>query len=192
MAPKFTSMAVSTCEEYFLRTALPHRAPPLVHKFTFQTAKFQTAKFQLAMHHRPYCLSRPRAGPSSFSFFVPSPKRGGWRAKGRNHLFFCARGPSRDRGAPLGAPPRQACAVRAYLRASSFRRRAALFVAAPTWAASVSQAPGGRPVLATRRSPGAARVRACEARPRAPHPVPPSDASRRRPSMSRTIGLYSR
>jgi hypothetical protein len=35
-------------------------------------------------------------------------------------------------------------------------------------------APGGQPVVATGWSPGAARVRACEARPQAPHSVPPT------------------
>jgi hypothetical protein len=150
------------------------------------------------------CVGIAPTHASSPVFFVEAPgrpvfllflcslaKASGMARQGALPFVLSARGPSRGRGAPLGAPPRQACAVRAYLRASSFRRRAALFVAAPTWTTSVSQAPGGRPVLATRRSPGAARVRACEARPRAPHPVPPSDASRRRPSMSRTIGLYS-
>ena len=42
------------------------------------------------------------------------------------------------------------------------------------WMTSRQPAPGGQPVVATGLSPGAARVRACEARPQAPHPVPPT------------------
>jgi hypothetical protein len=80
--------------------------------------------------------------------------------------------PLENTGAPLGAPPGQARAVRAYLPAFSLRHRAVLFVGRSNSrnGPSVSQAPGGRLLLATRRGPGAARVRACEARPRAPHP----------------------
>ena len=80
--------------------------------------------------------------------------------------------PLENTGAPLGAPPGQARAVRAYLRAFSLRHRAVLFVGRSNSrnGPSVSQAPGGQLLLATRRGPGAARVRACEARPRAPHP----------------------
>ena len=72
-------MAVSTCEEYFLIAARRCHtgAPPPVHKFTFQTAE----------HPHPYCLSRPRVGPSSTLRLSPSPKRGDWRAKWRNHCF---------------------------------------------------------------------------------------------------------
>ena len=132
MAPKFTSMAVSTCEEYFL---LPHGAatPSATSCSQIHFSNSQISNSQISISHAssPVLFVEAPGRPVFLLFFVPSPKRGGWRAKGRNHLFFCARGPSRDRGAPLGAPPRQACAVRAYLRASSLRRRAALFVAAP-------------------------------------------------------------
>src|SRR4029077_2395662 len=65
------------------------------------------------------------------SLLSPLAKARGMARQVAQPLLSCARDPSRDRGAPLGAPPRQACAVRAYLRASSLRRRAALFVAAP-------------------------------------------------------------
>jgi hypothetical protein len=43
------------------------------------------------------------------------------------------------------------------------------------------RAPRARLVVAGGRGPDAARVRGCVPCPRAPHPAPPSDASRRRP-----------
>jgi len=43
-------------------------------------------------------------------------------------FVLCARVPLENTGAPLGAPPGQARAVRADLRAFSFRQRAVLFV----------------------------------------------------------------
>ena len=170
MAPKFTSMAVSTCDEYFLIGAhgAATRSAPLVHKFTFQTAK----------HHRPYYLSRPRVGPSSFSSFVPSPKRGGWRAKWRNHCYCVPAAPRETAGRRSARHPDKLAQSGLICGRLPYGAGPRFSWPPQTWAASVSQAPGGQPVLATRRSPGAARVRACEARPRAPHPAPPSDASR--------------
>ena len=91
MAPKFTSMAVSTCDEYFLIGAhgAATRSAPLVHKFTFQTAK----------QHRPYYLSRPRVGPSSFSSFSPRQSEGDGAPSGATIVIVCPRSLSRPRGA---------------------------------------------------------------------------------------------
>src|SRR6185437_15995576 len=173
MAPKFTSMAVSTCDEFFsLPRGAATRSATSCSQFTFQTANFKQP-ISNSQASSPVLFVEAPGRPVFLHFVCPLAKARGMARQGAQPFVLSARGPSRDRGAPLGAPPRQACAVRAYLRASSLRRRAALFVAAQTWTTSVSQAPGGRPVLATRRSPGAARVRACEARPRAPHPAPP-------------------
>ena len=91
MAPKFTSMAVSTCDEYFLIGAhgAATRSAPLVHKFTFQTAK----------QHRPYYLSRPRVGPSSFSSFSPRQSEGDGAPSGATIVIVCPRPLARPRGA---------------------------------------------------------------------------------------------
>ena len=94
----------------------------------------------------------------------------------------CASGEIR---APLGAPSRRFFAT----PGRAFRPR--------------SKDPGVSELLAgglsaSGRSPGAARVRGCEPRPRAPHPAPPSRRLMRAPSMSGTdiilviIGLLSR
>src|SRR6185437_1139554 len=102
----------------------------------------------------------------------PRQSEGDGAPRGATICSKCPRSLSRSRGAARRAT--QTSLRRPGLFAGVFLTApAALFVAAQTWTTSVSQAPGGRPVLATRRSPGAARVRACEARPRAPHPAPP-------------------
>ena len=135
----------------------------------------QTAN-QTAMRHHPYCLARPRVGPSSRC--LPSKMRGMAR-QGAQPLFLYARIPSRKYGAPLGAPSGQACARPDLFAASSLLRRAALFVAARDTRDGLRQpAPGGRPLLATRRSPGAARVRALRGTPAGAASGPtPHDAS---------------
>jgi len=157
-------MAVSTCEEYFLIAARRCHtgAPPPVHKFTFQIAK----------RHRPYCLSRPRVGPSSTLRLSPSPKRGDWRAKWRNHCFCVPAVPLETAGRRSARHPDKLAPSGLICGRLPYGAGPRFSWPPQTWAASVSQAPGGQPVLATRRSPGAARVRACEARPRAPHPAP--------------------
>jgi hypothetical protein len=128
------------------------------------------------MRHHPYCLARPRVGPSSRC--LPSKMRGMAR-QGAQPLFLYARIPSRKYGAPLGAPSGQACARPDLFAASSLLRRAALFVAARDTRDGLRQpAPGGRPLLATRRSPGAARVRALRGTPAGAASGPtPHDAS---------------
>ena len=147
--------------------------------------------FQRAKRHHPYSLARPRVGPSPFLLFSPAQMRGGWRARWRNHCSFSARVPSRKHGAPPGAPS---------FAASSLLRRAALFVdrlscspgfprlAAVTGAwltkprdsrrPSVSQLLAGGSYWPPGGAPAPPGCVLCEARPRAPHPAPPSDASR--------------
>ena len=142
----------------------------------FKQPSSNSQVFQTAMRHHPYCLARPRVGPSSRC--LPSKMRGMAR-QGAQPLFLCARIPSRKYGAPLGAPPGQACARPDLFAASSFLRRAALFVAARDTRDGLRQpAPGGRPLLAARRSPGAARVRALRGTPAGAASDPtPHDAS---------------
>ena len=142
----------------------------------FKQPSLKQPIFQTAMRHHPYCLARPRVGPSSRC--LPSKMRGMAR-QGAQPLFLCARIPSRKYGAPLGAPPGQACARPDLFAASSFLRRAALFVAVrDTWDGLRQPAPGGRPLLAARRSPGAARVRALRGTPAGAASGPtPHDAS---------------
>jgi hypothetical protein len=84
-------MAVSTCEEYFLIAARRCHtgAPPLVHKFTFQTAE----------HPHPYCLSRPRVGPSSTLRLSPRQSEGTGAPSGATIVFVCPQSLSRPRGA---------------------------------------------------------------------------------------------
>ena len=75
------------------------------------------------------CVGIAPTHASSPVFFVEAPgrpvfllflcslaKARGMARQGALPFVLSARGPSRGRGAPLGAPPRQACAVRAYLR----------------------------------------------------------------------------
>ena len=122
MAPKFTSMAVSTCDEYFLIGAR--------RRHTERTSCSQI-HFSNSQASSPVLFVEAPGRPVFLLFVCPLAKARGMARQVAQPLLLCARGPSRDRGAPLGAPPRQACAVWAYLRASSLRRRAALFVAAP-------------------------------------------------------------
>jgi hypothetical protein len=134
---------------------------PISNSQVFQTANFKQP-IKPPMRHHPYCLARPRVGPSSHC--LPSKMRGMARQGAQPLFVVCPHSLSEIRGAARRAT--QTSLRRPGLfAASSFLRRAALFVAAPTWAASVSQAPGGRPLLATRRSPGAARVRALRGTP---------------------------
>jgi hypothetical protein len=95
-------------------------------RFTFQTANQTTIK--TGVRYRPVSLRR-RVRRRLFS--RPLKYEGDGAPSGATIVLLCARGPSRNHGAPLGAPPRQACAVWAYLRASSLRHRAALFVGRP-------------------------------------------------------------
>ena len=154
--------------------------------------------FKTAKRYRPYSLRRRvRRLP-----FLSPPNTRGMARQVALPMIVSIRTPSRECGAPPGAPPRQACAVWAYLRTFSLRRRAALSGGRSSkppslyrdchhfWrplrqrlrtaaTAPVSQLLAGGPVLATGRSPGAARVLggAFISRPRAPHPAPSSDAS---------------
>jgi hypothetical protein len=131
MAPKFTSMAVSTCEEFFsLPRGAATRSATSCSQFTFQTANLKLP-LSNSQASSPVLFVEAPGRPVFLRFVCPLAKARGMARQGAQPFVLSARGPSRDRGAPLGAPPRQACAVRAYLRASSLRRRAALFVAAP-------------------------------------------------------------
>ena len=154
--------------------------------------------FQRAKRHHPYSLARPRVGPSPFLLFSPAQMRGGWRARWRDHCSFSARVPSRKHGAPPGAPPRQACAVWAHLRrlpccagprfsltvllsrlpSPCCRYRRLLTKPRDSRRPSVSQLLAGGSYWPPGGAPAPPGCVLCEARPRAPHPAPPSDASR--------------
>ena len=146
-----------------LWTAMPGHDAEGVACASVQPPVFHVQFSNSHARHHPYCLARPRVGPSSLC--LPLKDEGGWRARRRNHCSLCARIPSRKYGAPLGAPPRQACAVRAYLRRLPSCAGPRFSWPPQTRTASVSQAPGGRLLLAARRSPGAARVRALRGTP---------------------------
>ena len=141
------------------------------------------------MRHHPYCLARPRVGPSSRC--LPSKMRGMAR-QGAQPLFLYARIPSRKYGAPLGAPPGQACARPGLFAAFSLLRRAALFVAVRNVTASVSQLLAGGPYWPPGGAPAPPGCVLCEARPRAPHPAPPRMTPHESaPRWTGRIGLYS-
>ena len=123
--------------------------------FTFQTAN-QTAN-QTPMRHHPYCLARPRVGPSSLC--LPSKKRGMARQGAQPFFLMCPHPLSEIRGAARRATQTSLRSLGSFA-ASSLRRRAALFVAArenterPPSASSWRAAPIGRQAE-PRRRPGA-------------------------------------
>ena len=82
------------------------------------------SQFQTAKRHHPYCLARPRVGPSSRC--LPSKMRGMARQVAQPLFFVCPHSLSEIRGAARRAI--RTCAVG--YSASFLRRRAALFVAA--------------------------------------------------------------
>jgi len=131
--------------------------------------------FQTNMRHHPYCLARPRVGPSSRC--LPSKMRGMARQGAQPLFFVCPHSLSEIRGAAWRAHP-DSLRRPGLFAASSFRRRVALFVAAPNRDGLRQPAPGGRLLLAARRSPGAARVRALRGTPAGAASGPtPHDAS---------------
>src|SRR4029077_15767368 len=91
----------------------------------FSNSQFSNSQFSNSHAPSPVLFVEAPGRPVVLLFVCPLAKARGMARQVAQPLFLCARGPSRDRGAPLGAPPRQACAVWAYLRASSLRRRAA-------------------------------------------------------------------
>ena len=117
-------------------------------------------------------------GRPVFPFVSPQNMRGMARQGAQPLFFVCPHSLSEIRGAARRATQTSLRSLGSFA-ASSLLRRAALFVApVKHGTASVSQLlaggsywpPGGVPA-----SPGCVL---CEARPRAPHPAPPSDASR--------------
>ena len=131
--------------------------------------------FQTNMRHHPYCLARPRVGPSSHC--LPSKMRGMARQGAQPLLLMCPHSLSEIRGAARRA-------TRTSLRTSGFI--CGVFLAAPGRAfrgrpqcdGLRQPAPGGRPLLAARRSPGAARVRVLRGTPAGAASDPtPHDAS---------------
>ena len=150
---------------------------------------FSNSQFKPTKRHHPYCLARPRVGPSPFLLLSPQNMRGMARQVAQPLFFQCPCSLSKTRGASRRA-----------ITASSLLRRAALFVdrlscspGFPRLAAvsgawltkprdsrrpSVSQLLAGGSYWPPGGAPAPPGCVLCEARPRAPHPAPPSDASR--------------
>jgi hypothetical protein len=115
---------------------------------------------QKSMRHHPYCLARPRVGPSSLC--LPSKMRGMARQGAQPLFFVCPHSLSEIRGAARRAT-QTSLRSPGLFAASSFLRRAALFVAAPNRGglrqpSSWRAAPIGRQAE-PRRRPGACFAR---------------------------------
>jgi hypothetical protein len=142
------------------------------------------------MRHHPYCLARPRVGRSSHR--LPSKMRGMARQGAQPLFFVCPHSLSEIRGAARRATQTSLRSLGLFA-ASSFLRRVALFVAAPKQGRPPSAKllaggsywpPGGAPA-----PPGCVL---CEARPQAPHPIPPRMTPHESaPRWIERIGLYS-
>jgi hypothetical protein len=144
-------------------------------KQPIQTANFNQPSLSTTHASSPVLFGEAPGRP----VFPLSPLKdeGDGAPKGRNHCSLCARIPSRKYGAPLGAPPRQACAVRAYLRRLPSCAGPRFSWSPQTGTASVSQLLAGGPYWPPGGAPAPPGCVLCEARPRAPHPAPPPDAS---------------
>ena len=104
-------------------------------------------------------------GRPVFPFVSPQKMRGMARQGAQPLFFVCPHSLSEIRGAARRATQTSLRSLGSFT-ASSLRRRAALFVAARETRNGLRQpAPGGRLLLAARRSPGAARVRALRGTP---------------------------
>jgi hypothetical protein len=135
---------------------------------------FSNSQAQTIVRHHPYCLARAPGRP----VFPLSPlKDEGDGAPGGATIVRCMpASPLGNTGRLPARHPDKLAHVRIYLRASSLRRRAALFVAARETREGPPSAkllaggsywpPGGAPA-----PPGCVP---CGARPRAPHPIPPA------------------
>ncbi len=126
-------------------------------------------------------LRRPVAAGAGAPFAAsPADSRGGWSTGRRSTLRAAPHDAARPRAIAAARLPalhaRQAHATRASPPAI-WRRLPRLGVRAsltrePHGPCQVQRAPRRAPVVVPGRSSQAPRVRACEARPRAPHPVP--------------------
>jgi hypothetical protein len=135
-------------------------------------AKSCSQVFQTPMRHHPYCLARPRVGPSSHC--LPSKKRGMARQGAQPLFLMCPHSLSEIRGATRRAT-RTSLRSPGLFAAFSLLRRAALFVATVKHGTtSVSQLLAGGPYWPPGGAPAPPGCVLCEARPRAPHPIPPA------------------
>jgi hypothetical protein len=121
--------------------------------------------FSNSLSQRSAALFLCGAGYAVVLLFVPQKMRGMARQRAQPLFFVCPHSLSEMRGAARRAT-RTSLRSPGSFAASSLRRRAALFVAARETRDGLRQpAPGGRLLLAARRSPGAARVRALRGTP---------------------------
>ena len=161
-------------------------AKSLIH---ISNSQGQTAN-QTAMRHHPYCLARPRVGPSSRC--LPSKMRGMARQGAQPLFLMCPHSLSEIRGAARRAT-RTSLRSPGLFAASSLLRRAALFVAVrDNGTASVSQLLAGGSYWPPGGAPAPPGCVPCGARPRAPHPIPPRMTPHESaPRWTGRIGLYS-
>ena len=129
------------------------------------------------MRHHPYCLARPRVGPSSRC--LPSNDEGDGAPRGATIVFCMPAFPLGNAGRRSARHPDRLAHVRIYLRRLPSCAGPRFSWPPVTHGDGLRQpAPGGRPLLATRRSPGAARVRALRGTPAGAASGPtPHDAS---------------
>ena len=100
MAPKFTSMAVSTCEEFFsLPRGAATRSATSCSQFTFQTANFKLPNFkQPSIIARIVCRGPGQARLPSLRL-SPRQSEGDGAPRGATICSKCPRSLSRSRGA---------------------------------------------------------------------------------------------
>ena len=142
------------------------------------------------MRHHPYCLARPRVGPSSRC--LPSKMRGMAR-QGAQPLFCVPAFPLGNTGRRSARHPDKLAHVRIYLR-----RLPSCAGPRFSWppvthgTASVSQLLAGGSYWPPGGAPAPPGCVLCGARPRAPHPTPPRMTPHESaPRWTERIGLYS-
>jgi hypothetical protein len=145
------------------------------------------------VRHHPYCLARPRVGPSSFLLLSPANARGMARQGAQPLFFVCPHSLSEIRGAARRATQTSLRSLGSFA-ASSLRRRAALFVAVRETRDALRQPSSWRAAHIGRQAEPRRRPGAClaTARPQAPHPAPPRMTPHESaPRWTGRIGLYS-
>ena len=144
----------------------------LSQRFTCQTAKscsqvLQPSFLQPSLQYKQASspvLFGEAPGRPVFPSVSPQKMRGMARQGAQPLFFMCPHSLSEIRGAARRATQTSLRSLGSFA-ASSLRRRAALFVAVRECDGLRQPAPGGRLLLAARRSPGAARVRALRGTP---------------------------
>ena len=144
-----------------------------------------------SMRHHPYCLARPRVGPSSRC--LPSNDEGDGAPRGATIVFCMPAFPLGNAGRRSARHPDRLAHVRIYLRRlSSCAGPRFSWPPVTHGTASVSQLLAGGPYWPPGGAPAPPGCVLCEARPRAPHPAPPRMTPHESaPRWTGRIGLYS-